>query len=808
VGRSRRVIRPRLTSVLGVILSWVLLPAAMLAVVAGLGLLVERATGRTLAGALVPVLGVAGFALGADLLTRTPFHAATPWVLAGVSVAGLFLLPGRLRTASRRSLLVPVAVGLLAYATFAAPVLFSGEATFAGYIELDDTSTWLAITDGLLEEGRDLDPLPDSAYEATLHETIERGYPAGALLPFAASARLVGIDAAWAIQPYLALLGGLLAALLTALLARSIEGEWTRGAVAYLSAQAGLLYAFSLWGGVKELFAALLAAAVVVAVGSLRHPSTWRAWIPAAMIVAAVISGLSFGGLTLLIPAFVVLLVAPGSGRAGAVHLLRRAKVPLAMVAAGLLAATLLRADLVPRGSLSLLGGDVLGNLTHKINPLQVSGVWPAGDLREDPMLPVLVYVAIAAAIGLWALGMAMARRDRDYELLAYGLLPCLGVGIFAFGSPWLGAKTLAICSPALLSLAGAGLVSIASGGTAVRRAVLAFGAAGIATGVVGTNLVAYSEVSLAPRERFEELELISDRIAGQGPALVAEYEPYATRHFLRDSAPEAPAELGGDLIPLRSGEPSAQSEPVDLDRLRFRALLGFPIIVKRVSPLSSRPPGPYELDFAGEYYEIWKRSPSATGEALPAHLQLTGRRGPYEAPSCPGLGEFLRAAGVDRAMPLSAAPARRLVIASATRNGSEGAVAIPRDVETEIEVGLPFAGAWEVWLGVTSRSELELSIDGESVGTLTAGAANPGQMLLVTRPDLAAGKHVVGIRNAASVFAPGSERRAVVSSLVLRPVEPQPAEAETSAAEACRQGRPLDWIEASAALVLRAETG
>ena len=40
------------------------------------------------------------------------------------------------------------------YAVYAAPVVASGKATFAGYITLDDTSTWLALTDRAMEHGR------------------------------------------------------------------------------------------------------------------------------------------------------------------------------------------------------------------------------------------------------------------------------------------------------------------------------------------------------------------------------------------------------------------------------------------------------------------------------------------------------------------------------------------------------------------------------------------------------------------------------------------------------------------------------
>ena len=39
---------------------------------------------------------------------------------------------------------------------YGAPVILSGHATFAGYLKLDDTATWLSIVDRLLAHGRSL----------------------------------------------------------------------------------------------------------------------------------------------------------------------------------------------------------------------------------------------------------------------------------------------------------------------------------------------------------------------------------------------------------------------------------------------------------------------------------------------------------------------------------------------------------------------------------------------------------------------------------------------------------------------------
>ena len=63
-----------------------------------------------------------------------------------------------------------------------------------------------------------------------------------------------------------------------------------------------------------------------------------------------------------------------------------------------------------------------------------------------------------------------------------------------------------------------------------------------IAAGVVWSNALAYHEANLAPRERHAELEQIGEAIAGEGPTLMTEYEPYGVRHFLREADPEGAA--------------------------------------------------------------------------------------------------------------------------------------------------------------------------------------------------------------------------------------------------------------------------
>src|SRR5207248_11419245 len=99
-----------------------------------------------------------------------------------------------------------IGVGLAVFFVFAAPVLLSGQATFAGYIKLDDTATYFAMTDRVMEHARSLTGLAPSTYEATLATTVRLGYPTGSLMPVGIGHSLFSYDIAWLFQPYLAFL--------------------------------------------------------------------------------------------------------------------------------------------------------------------------------------------------------------------------------------------------------------------------------------------------------------------------------------------------------------------------------------------------------------------------------------------------------------------------------------------------------------------------------------------------------------------------------------------------------------------------
>src|SRR5439155_26240110 len=181
--------------------------------------------------------------------------------------------------------------------------VLSGAATFTGYIKLDDTATWLALTDRVMAHGHSLAGLPPSSYRATLDVTLAKGYPFGAFLPLGVGRALTGESSVWVFQPYLAFLGGTLALCLYALATPLVTSRRLRALVAFVAAQPALLFGYALWGGMKEIAgAALLALVAALLAPILRSPPTVGSVLCAAVASAAVLDALSVGGVVWLGP--------------------------------------------------------------------------------------------------------------------------------------------------------------------------------------------------------------------------------------------------------------------------------------------------------------------------------------------------------------------------------------------------------------------------------------------------------------------------------------------------------------------------
>jgi hypothetical protein len=715
----------------GLLVSWLLFPVLLLALSAGCGLLVEKAIRRRIPGALVPAAGLALMILTGQFLAlgddtaELMVPAAALLAVTGFAVGSR----GRGRPAPWAALAAAVVFGV-----FAAPIVASGEPTTAGFIKLDDTATWLALTDRVVEHGRSLEGLAPSSYEATLFFNLADGYPIGVFVPLGIGGRLLGEDIAWLAQPYMAVFAALLALALWELAGGLVRSQRLRALVALIAAQPALLFGYYLWGGIKELAAAaLIATAAALAPAAIRD-TNGLGWIPLALIVAAAVAVLSPGGLIWLLP-----LLAASAAIAARTLGARTAALRAAAFTAVVALLTLpvwISGALKPPTSSPLTSEDAVGNLIGPLRAEQVAGIWPAGDFRLDADAPLvtgalIAIVAIAAVIGLLA-----AWRSRAWASVGFvlgTLLAC--AAILVFGSPWVDGKALATASAALPFAAALGGAALWIAG---RRLAGGLVLAALAGGVLWSNALAYREVNLAPSGQLAELERIGEQIAGEGPALMTEYQPYGVRHFLREADAEGLSELRRRAIPLRSGETVPKGDSADTDRLDPDALLTYRTLVLRRSPLQSRPPYPYELRWRGDYYEVWQR-PAGAGPALREHLGLGKRFDPAGRVRC---GELRRI--------ITTSPGARL---AAVRR--ERPLVIPRDESGTVVVERP--GTYGIWLGGTIRGEAEAVVDGRRAGSARHQLNNQGQFIRFGEIELAPGAHEVRVERRGADLHPGS---------------------------------------------------
>ena len=771
----------------GLIGAWLTFPLLLLALSLGCGLLVDRLTGGALPGTLLAPVGLAAIVVESHLLTLDGGTAelAVPAAIV-VAAAGFVTARGRLGATDWAA--AGAAAGV--FAVFAAPVVLSGEATFAGYIKLDDTATWLAITDHVLQHGRDVGGLAPSTHEATLALNIEGGYPIGAFFPLSIGAALLPTDPAWTFQPYECLLAAMLALALYELTGRLIARRALRAGIAFVGAQPALLYGYALWGGVKEVAAAALVALIAaLAAWTVEErrlgPAMTRAVVP-ALASAALVAVLSFGGVVwlapVLLPAAVVALAT------------RRIVEPVLMgavfvVAAAAFAYPSLRTAkpfLEPAQSV-ITNDEELGNLLAPLKVWQLAGVWPAGDFRVEPdrlgVTHVLVLIVVAGA--LVALATAIARRAWGLAAFAAGP-PLTALVLVAVSSPWIEAKALATASPALLTAA---LVACALALEGRHRAVGALAAGLVVAAVLWSNALAYHDVSLAPRDRLAELEEIGERIDGEGPALMTDYEPYGVRHFLRDADPEGASELRRRYVYLRTGRYLGKGQTADIDAFRLDQVLVYRTLVLRRGPQQSRPPSIYRRTWSGRWYEVWQRDPGSEGRVA-EHMSLGSASSPVSRPDCAAVERLAAVAGPGGSL------------AAATQlEPTVVPVSVPARGQVRLPIDTPEAPV-DLWIGGSLRRTLVVTVDGDEVARIRHQLEPAGQYIPLARIRPGAGRHTVGLRLEDSRLRPGGGGPASpLGPLVLRPdggkADPAPVLTlpAARARELCRG--PLDWIEA-----------
>ena len=709
-------------------------------------------------------------------LTDSTAELSGPLVVA-LAVAGLLLSPPWRDLPSPW----PIVAASGTFAVFAAPIVLSGQATFAGYIKLDDTATYFAMTDRTMEHARNLAGLAPSTYEATLSTTLALGYPTGALMPLGIGHQLLAYDIAWLYQPYLAFTAVLLALTLYALLERLVELRWLRAVFAIVAAQAAVLYGYVLWGGVKEIAGAWLLALVASLAAWTLETRGRGAVLPLAAACAALACVESLPGSVWLAPLFVAAIVLVVWQRA-------RPLVEQAVVFAVATAVLSIPAFVAYNQWRHHLGGfrssDELGNLIGPLSGFQVFGIWPSGDFRIKPAHLAITYLLIAVVIGAALAGAWWAWRRSAWGPLVYvGLAGIGALLIVGLSSPWVGGKALAIASPAFVALALAGCGAFASSGRVVAASIAA---TVIALGVLWSNVLQYHDVWLAPRGQLHELETIGKQFAGVGPALMTTYEPYGVRHFLRDSDPEGASELRRRYVYLRNGKTLDKGGSADIDRFRLDQVLVYRMLVLRRGPAASRPPSAYSLAWSGRYYEVWVR-PVHPPRQIVEHLSLGDATQAGAVPRCSDVlrlaqeakGGSLLYAVAPVAVPVTTPPLSGTLVVDAT---------------------VPTGGMYTAWLAGDWYGNATVSVDGRKVGSKRHELNWPGLYTDLGTIDLASGSHHVTISVDRGGWRPSSGGSSYAfGPLTLSPLDTHRDEVNSVPPADARSlcGRRLDWIEA-----------
>jgi hypothetical protein len=780
------------------LVAWLAFPAVLGLLSLGCGLLLERVSAVRLPGTLVLPCGLAVLSLVAQLATMSAPTAqlAVPAVVAAaVAGFGLSLWHG-----GRRVDAWAAAAALAALAAYAAPIVLSGHATFAGYIKLDDDSSLLAVTDRAMEHGRSLDGLEPSTYLRVLQTLLAQGYPLATFMPLGVGRALVGGDALWLYQPCLAFMAAMLALSLYELGAKLIGPRWQRALVAFIAAQSALLYGYALWGGIKELGTAWALPLVAALVPPAVRAERVRQLIPLAAVSALLFGVLNVGAAVWLAPAlaFALVVIVRERGLRGAVRPVTAFTAFLAVLAFPTIvsAPTFLSSNIVTFAPLA--------NLLGPLSPLQIAGIWPVGDFRFDPERTVSTHLFVAAALVAAAAGVVWAVRRRVWEL------PLFVVGavtssflLYGTSSPWIAGKAFATASPAVPLAALTLCALLLRSGHVVEGAALA---AVVAGGVLWSNVLQYHDAWLAPRSQLAELAPIGARFAGDGPALMTEYQPYGVRHFLRKLDPEGASELRVRPVPLRTGELLSPGYSANLDDFQLDAILVYRTLVLRRSPVESRPPSPYRLVWSGRWYEVWQR-PFSYPRIL-EHLSLGDDLQPTAVPRCADVRRLVRLAGSGgllAAVPRPPGVSVALSQAShppAWGSGQNQGSLVPTGPGTvEASVRLAESGRWGVWLGGSYRNRLEATVDGRRIAVLFHHLEHFGQYTQLAELELTRGVHGVTLRYGGPDLRPGSggiqfEMGPLVLSTTTANL-PVTYVRPSEAGSLC--GRNLDWIEALA---------
>nr|MBA3748684.1 hypothetical protein [Solirubrobacterales bacterium] len=422
----------------------------------------------------------------------------------------------------------------------------------------------------------------------------------------------------------------------------------------------------------------------------------------------------------------------------------------------------------VQAGSLDAGASDVvgaeIGNLASPLDLAQALGVWQAGDYRyRTESFGTLQNIELwfVGALALLGLGWAIRRRAWPALLLASVVLP--SIYLLHRASPYADAKVLMLASPGVLLLAACGAASLWTGRWRLLAAPVL---AALVVAVEVSGALAYHDVSLTPRDRFEELSSLDDRLAGRGPVLLNEYDELG-KYFLAAADPFVEPETNHEYRPdTQSNErkrPSVKT-PLDTDELRLDYIEKIPYVIVRRGPLGSRPPANFRRVWSGRYYELWQRA-SAT-KVLEHHSLGNSILSPAEPITerlARRMAQRARRAGGTLAAPLRVRPQFFFISRHPRPARWEGFGDYPEALVSngpgniDAPVTLSRSGEYHVWMEGSFSRRLTVSVDSVVVGHTPHVLNNPGAYASLGTVRLKRGLRGVQVRQGGGDARPGN---------------------------------------------------
>lgn len=770
------------------LLLWLVAPLLLALLSYGFGLIPSMALRKPLGFTLTTAIGFVLIAILGSLLTSNPRIAPDTAIIIAV-VSGLSLIISALWFTSYFHFDLPsIFAGLFTYVAYSLPFFIYGRPTWAGWIKLDDNSTFLAVTDRLMNVGRTVPLEITSTFDRVIQMMFvgdsggRFSYPVGALIPFGTMSKLTGLESAWLYQPYLSFCAALAAMLFLLIVKKHISGNTAPIVVACLAVLASTMYSYVMWGGIKEIVILIPLIFFVYTFVSAAMGTETREYFLYSLI--------GFIGLILIGGTAALGFAAPILLAVLLVKIYSRNRTLFfgILATAGIAAVAItyyLKFGLKSGGNFLIPAVGDQGNLTRSLNMAQLLGIWPAQDFRMDPVNRPLTYVAIAMTCAFALLGIYIA-SSRSLWFVPILVLSCIGVVSISYfwGGIWLTGKAIAIASPFLVLAAGIGALEVwriignyemgSLRGNWIRYVVGAM-VVTVGLGVLVSDAFTYKNVYLAPYTQLEELRTIGKLYAGQGPTLMTEYSVYGSRYFLRDLDAEAVSELRVHVIPIRDGSQVPRGGAADIDFFNPATIDYFNLLVLRKAPNASRPPLDYSLVWSGSTYEVWKRTNRTI--VVKATLPLGSIFYPGATPTCNKVETFLsQRLKTDK---IFAAIRKKVYVIDFANGdlptgwqatgGNSGAVGRAGVGGFSRNFTVDENSDYDMWIAGSFPGRLRIQVDGRevysgnSIFEENSFLTNP-----LTRVNLPGGAHVLTVLYDSPLFLPGGDASSTFGPIYL----------------------------------------